>query len=300
MIQECLDRDHFCDYKGGLKSDMAGNEAEAGQDPESMASLAALKAAKKELRTLMKQKLSNISAESMNTQSRAHLSQHLNNVAKLNPGNAILKSVTNFKPYQEARRIGVYLSMPTGEVQTDAIVRHALETGKKVFVPYLYKSKSPSPDTPRSVMDMVNLHSLPDHDSLKRDNWGIPTIAADSVDQREHILENSTKESQGLDMILMPGVAFDIDPKTSFVRRLGHGKGFYDYFLHRYRESHGSQVEDPSTSPGTDVLLYGLALEEQFLKSNTSPSVPVGEHDSLLHGLVVGDGELLEGPLKRE
>jgi 5-formyltetrahydrofolate cyclo-ligase len=224
----------------------------------------------------------------------------LNNVAKLRPGDAISKSVINLKPYQDAKRIGIYLSMPTGEVQTDAIVRHALQTGKKVFVPYLHKSKSPSPDTPPSVMDMVDLRSLLDYDSLKRDNWGIPTIGADSVGQREHMLENSTEERQGLDMILMPGVAFDIDPKTGFVRRLGHGKGFYDYFLHRYRGSHGSQVEDPSTSPGTDVLLYGLALEEQFLKSNTSPSVPVGEHDSLLHGLVVGDGELLEGPLKRE
>jgi 5-formyltetrahydrofolate cyclo-ligase len=44
--------------------------------------------------------------------------------------------------------------------------------------------------------------------------------------------------------------------------------------------------------------LYGLALEEQYLKANSDPSIPVGEHDSLLHGLVVGDGELVDGPLK--
>jgi 5-formyltetrahydrofolate cyclo-ligase len=204
----------------------------------------------------------------------------------------------SFRPYQEATRVGIYLSMPSGEIQTDAIVRHALESGKKVFVPYLHKAKSPSPDTPRSVMDMVDLRSLSQYDSLKRDSWGIPTIGADTVDQREQILEMSTKESEGLDMILMPGVAFDIDLTTGFVRRLGHGKGFYDYFLHRYRESRGSRVEKPSTSPGSDVLLFGLALEEQYLKANSGSSVPVGEHDSLLHGLVVGDGKLVEGPLK--
>jgi hypothetical protein len=51
--------------KGVLKSDMAGDEVEGGQDTESMASLVALKAAKKELRTLMKQKLSSIVAESV-------------------------------------------------------------------------------------------------------------------------------------------------------------------------------------------------------------------------------------------
>jgi 5-formyltetrahydrofolate cyclo-ligase len=149
-------------------------------------------------------------------------------------------------------------------------------------------------------MDMVDLRSLYDYDSLQRDSWGIPTIGTDSVEQREHILKNSTKECEGLDMILMPGVAFDIDPKTGFVRRLGHGKGFYDYFLHRYRESHGAQVEGPSTSPGTDVLLYGLALEEQFLKPNTGFSVPVGDHDSVLHGLVVGEGDILQGRLQRD
>lgn len=190
--------------------------------------------------------------------------------------------------------------MPTGEVQTDAIVRHALESGKKVFVPYLHKAKAPSPDTPRSVMNMVDLRSLSDYDSLKRDSWGIPTIGADTVDQREHILENSIKENEGLDMILMPGVAFDIDPETGFVRRLGHGKGFYDFFLHRYRESRESHMGRPTTGPGTNVLLYGLALWEQYLTPNTGFSVPVGEHDSLLHGLVVGDGTLLEGPINGE
>jgi 5-formyltetrahydrofolate cyclo-ligase len=190
--------------------------------------------------------------------------------------------------------------MPAGEVQTDAIVRHALESGKKVFVPYLHKTENPLPDTPRSVMDMVDLRSLSDYDSLKRDSWGIPTIGADTAGEREHILENVTKESKRLDMILMPGVAFDIDPTTGFVRRLGHGKGFYDFFLHRYRNIQESRGNEPSISAGIDVSLYGLALEEQFLKPSTGVSVPVGEHDSLLHGLVVGDGNLLEGPVKRE
>lgn len=188
--------------------------------------------------------------------------------------------------------------MPNGEIQTDAIVRHALQSGKKVFVPYLHKLQSPPLGTPRSVMDMVDLCSLSDYETLQRDSWGIPTINSDTVHQREHILENSTKGSGGLDMIFMPGVAFDIDPNTGFVRRLGHGKGFYDYFLHRYRESQGSHLKEPSTDPGTGVLLYGLALGAQFLEVNAGSAVPTGEHDSLLHGLFVGDGALVEGPLK--
>lgn len=184
--------------------------------------------------------------------------------------------------------------MPTGEVQTDAIVRHALSAGKQVFVPYLHKVQNPIPDTPRSVMDMVDLRSLSDYESLEPDSWGIPTIKGETVDQREHILEGA-KKTEALDLILMPGVAFQTDESTGYVKRLGHGKGFYDYFLHRYRESKESEVKEPSKNPGTDVLLYGLALKEQLLEA-ASEDVPIGEHDSLLHGLAIGDGKLVDEP----
>jgi 5-formyltetrahydrofolate cyclo-ligase len=49
--------------------------------------------------------------------------------------------------------------------------------------------------------------------------------------------------------------------------------------------------------PETDALLYGLALSEQFLESDVGPSVPVGEHDNPLHGLFVGNGKILDGPI---
>lgn len=187
--------------------------------------------------------------------------------------------------------------MPTGEIQTDAIVRHALSTGKKVFVPYLFKPSNPPADTPKSLMDMVDLRSLSDYDSLKRDSWGIPTIGSDTVDEREHVLST---QSEPLDMILMPGVAFDVDHKSGFIRRMGHGKGFYDYFLHRYMQSRGSRIDKRVEGPRTDALLYGLALEEQFLESDAEPSVPVGEHDNLLHGLFVGNGKIVQGPVAGE
>lgn len=223
---------------------------------QDMAASAALKAAKKELRTLMKKKLSAIPQESINAQSLT-----------------VCRKLTALEPYQSAQRIGVYLSMPSGEVQTDAIVRHALQAEKQIFVPYLYKTVNPPPNTPRSVMDMVHLRSLKEYEMLERDNWGIPTINAESVAERQPILGENGK----LDLILMPGVAFSQGPK---VKRLGHGKGFYDYFLHRYMQLHGSE------GPGTDVLLYGLALEEQLVAD-----VPVGEHDHFMHGLLVGGAE---------
>lgn len=184
--------------------------------------------------------------------------------------------------------------MPRGELQTEAIVRHALGAGKQVFVPYIHRSTSESPDTPVSIMDMVDLQSLADYDSLKRDSWGIPSISRDTIDEREHILGDATKQGSRLDMILVPGVAFDQVPETGSIRRLGHGKGFYDFFLYQYLNRGGSLGKENALNPGIGALLYGLALEEQFLPSESGQTVPVGEQDYLLHGLVMGDGQIIE------
>ncbi len=62
--------------EGDLNPDMARNELEEARSSQSMASLTAVKAAKKELRTLMKQKVSNVSAESVKHQSKSiHLKE---------------------------------------------------------------------------------------------------------------------------------------------------------------------------------------------------------------------------------
>jgi len=188
--------------------------------------------------------------------------------------------------------------MPSGEIQTDAIVRDALALGKRVYVPYLEKSRElSSPNMPKSVMDMLEVLSLSDYDSLKRDSWGIPSIDPETVHERARILPGCSS----LDLIMVPGVAFCIDPSSNLIRRLGHGKGFYDYFLHRYRERYRSREDDSLMGSETDVLLYGLALEEQFLPlSHNEPLVPTGEHDSLIHGLFVGNGKVIEGPFSKK
>ncbi|KAI0999489.1 hypothetical protein K3495_g8707 [Podosphaera aphanis] len=237
-----------------------------------------LSAAKQQLRSSMKAKLAALSPESINLQSHR-----------------IAQTVTNSLQFQIAQRIGIYLSMPCGEVQTDAIVRNALQSGKQVFVPYLVRTAAKeSTSTPSIVMEMVHLISLLDYESLKRDRWGIPTIADDTAHQREWVLQSSS--SAPLDMILVPGVAFELDSKTRYIKRLGHGKGFYDHFLDQYKTKFLSDTSDDSTNP--KPLLYGLALEEQYLANENDSSVPTGEHDCLLHGLIVGSGKLIHAPLE--
>lgn len=195
----------------------------------------------------------------------------------------------------DAQKIAVYLSMPGGEIQTDSIVRHALSSGKQVFVPYLHKSGLASSDGPGRLMDMVSLKDIEDYESLSRDKWGIPSVDPATVNERKRSvgeLEGDPSDDASLDLILLPGVAFDTDPTSGAVRRLGHGKGFYDYFLHRYALA-ASEAEKASNGRPA-VLLYALALREQFLSPSLDEPVPVGPHDQPIDGVFLGDGDIIK------
>lgn len=129
--------------------------------------------------------------------------------------------------------------MPSGEISTDDIVKQALVQGKKIFVPYIRKPSESS--ISHTYMEMFALHSQDDVETLQRDAWGIPTLSKATLQDRENALggfgpsrgdglgDNDLVE--GLDLILLPGIAFDHQGG-----RLGHGKGFYDHFLQTYWE----------------------------------------------------------------
>jgi 5-formyltetrahydrofolate cyclo-ligase len=131
--------------------------------------------------------------------------------------------------------------MPTGEISTTCIVKDALAQGKSVFIPYTYNPSKKREGQPKSIMDMVELHSLNDFETLESDKWNIPTPSKESLSSRANSFggkglsdgeDTEPTGEAGLDLIVMPGMAFD----SSF-GRLGHGKGFYDYFLRRSQTS---------------------------------------------------------------
>ena len=171
----------------------------------------------------------------------------------------IQKQLLAMPEYQRAKNINIYLSMPGGEASTRSIVEDALRQGKKVFVPYLYKDQLPGNSKPTSVMDMVSLHSEADYNALRVDKWGIPTPDEASLHRRTRVLGDQGKahvsaanESKHLDMMVMPGVAFDHQ-----LRRLGHGKGFYDFFLHRYQQSIEAKSIDGSCAEQVGMPYLG-------------------------------------------
>ena len=166
--------------------------------------------------------------------------------------------------------------MPKGEVITRAIIHDAFRQGKQIFAPYICNNNLHVRPKSRAAMNMVSLHSKSDYEALEPDAWGIPTIAEDSITKRIRILENlgysTGSVSQGivireensksrsieygkLDLIVMPGVAFDRD-----LGRLGHGKGFYDKFLQCYHESKPFLLEEEVKMPflGACQSLYTI------------------------------------------
>jgi 5-formyltetrahydrofolate cyclo-ligase len=116
----------------------------------------------------------------------------------------IVKALTAFPLLSKSRFIMSY--MPYGnEVDIMPLNRRLLDEGKALCVPRVLNG---------SQMDAVQVTSL-DKDFVKN-GFGIlePRKEAEPADIRK------------IDLILVPGVAFDL-----LGNRLGHGKGFYDRFL---------------------------------------------------------------------
>lgn len=141
------------------------------------------------------------------------------------------EKVLQLPEYQNAKSISIFLSMPKREISTTALVEDALHRGKKVFIPYIHAAESGSNS---KVMDMLRISDEQDLHSLQPDNWGIPSLPDESIDRRENalggsgILQSASLTKVELDLIFMPGMAFD-----SSNNRLGHGRGFYDKYLSR-------------------------------------------------------------------
>ncbi|GAA5899321.1 5-formyltetrahydrofolate cyclo-ligase [Sporobolomyces salmoneus] len=171
--------------------------------------------------------------------------------------------------YVSAKNISCYLSLPVGEVQTDQIIRHALANDKRVFVPYC-------PIEDKTTMKMLRLKGVDHFEGLKENRWGIRELDPKEVDSLE---DAEDAISGGLDLILVPGLAFDTKR-----RRLGHGRGYYDRYITNCLD-YPARFEKPP--PRT----VALALQEQMVKEGEE--IPTNEWDRLPDMLLTPKGEVL-------
>ncbi|XP_010787017.1 5-formyltetrahydrofolate cyclo-ligase [Notothenia coriiceps] len=191
--------------------------------------MAALRAAKQALRKEIKRRVAALSDEEKRRQS-----------------SVLSKQLFRHPKYVSCKRIAVFLSMHD-EVRTEEIIRDVFQCGKSCFIPR-YESSS-------NHMDMLQLRSLQDMETLPLTAWNIQQPAAEDSSREEAL------SAGGLDLILMPGLGFD-----SLGKRLGRGKGFYDTYLERC-------MKHPKGKPYT----IALAFKEQLL-----PEIPVDDNDVLI------------------
>ncbi|KRY18508.1 Proteasome subunit alpha type-7 [Trichinella patagoniensis] len=183
---------------------------------------------KQNLRKKLKQTLQNLGEEEKARQSRA-----------------VFRKLLNFPVYCMSKRISTFVSM-RNEIDTKPIIEHIFTSGKECFVPCF--------ESGNNRMEMVRLRDMEDFFNMQETCWGIKQPC--NPDGRENCFN-----SDGLDLIIVPGVAFTVDGK-----RLGHGKGYYDNYLARYFAKF-------SHRPHT----IGIAFAEQIVSD-----LPVESHDHVL------------------
>lgn len=115
----------------------------------------------------------------------------------------IQRAVMKFPEWAAARRVCVYLALPT-EVQTRRILAACWKTGKQVLVP-AYRKKVLRYDLARLRPD----------DPVKAGHWAVPEPA-----------RPRWAASARMDLVVTPGLAFDRSGG-----RVGHGGGHYDRLL---------------------------------------------------------------------
>lgn len=142
----------------------------------------------------------------------------------------IQKKLFRTAVFKKAKRIMFYISFG-GEVNTERMIKKTQDLGKTVAVPVCTKNNSIRPCL------------LLKNSRLIKGRYGIYEPAIKRFIRR-----------QDLDLVITPGVAFD---KKG--RRLGRGKGCYDYFLKRL----------PKRIPA-----LGLAFDFQIL-----PIIPATKRD---------------------
>ncbi|KAJ3015326.1 hypothetical protein HKX48_004665 [Thoreauomyces humboldtii] len=202
----------------------------------------ALRAVKNAMRKGMRAKLAKLSSEQVQQETKA-----------------VLQRLFSMQEYKQSRSVSVYISMPTGEICTAEIIRDILASNKSCYIPRCNGD----------VMDMVRLSSWEDYQALPHNRWRIPEPPLDEI--RENALDR-----EGLDLIIVPGLAFD---RAGW--RLGHGKGYYDKYFAKLAEwSAMGNRRLPTT--------VALALSAQIVDE----PVPREDFDQKPQFLLTPDGSL--------
>lgn len=152
--------------------------------------------------------------------------------------------------YAAAKTVMFYVDV-RDEVRTRHALPQALQSGKRIVIPYCVDG----------LLELFHLESM---DEL---SVGMYKILEPKTELRDVAVKRL--QPQDLDLIMVPGVAFDRNGG-----RTGHGKGYYDKLLEHARP---------------DAPLIALAFECQLF-----PEIPCESHDIYMDK-VVTEADVYQG-----
>ena len=149
--------------------------------------------------------------------------------------------------FVNAETLHIYLSSFRSEVNTFSIIKRFIDKGGKVTVPVVINQKT-------FKLGHIELKSI---DSLKKSSLNI-------WEPENRI----TKDPSSADIIIVPGVVFDIDGN-----RLGSGKGYYDRFLSSINKTkvalaYEFQILDSIPVKKTDIPVDIIISESRIIRSS--------------------------------
>ena len=160
--------------------------------------------------------------------------------------------LTEQEEFNKLSVVCIYLSMPQ-EVQTFSIIKYLLEKQKTVYIPKIIGKK-------HTDMVMYRLQNYEEIESFPKNKWGIPEPPIADL-----LTINKDEYFNTIDGIIVPAVAFDKN-----CGRVGHGKGYYDYFIDSINNSNSRNGRKPPVT-------IGVGFDEQIYDE-----VPMDENDQIL------------------
>lgn len=165
--------------------------------------------------------------------------------------------------YKKATCIAFYLHMDSAELQTDKMITNAFSDNKCVFLPQIIP-----------VEGQVRQHAKQKMHLCMRNSPNIDHILSLEPKGKYKLREPESGtdcfEVGGLDMIVLPGVAF-----TTKGERLGHGMGYYDSFILEHEKHTGRRP-----------ALVAVGFKEQIVEE-----LPFEPHDQIVD-VVIAAGEV--------
>lgn len=177
--------------------------------------------------------------------------------------------ISELDVFKSANSIGIYMHMDN-EMETNHLINLAFNNNKTIYLPRIEKlntfddyQRFPSQ---RQCLHFLNVKSMMEVDEL-------PARGKYSIREPDYLQERGNDllfTDNKLDLMFLPAVAY-----TKQGSRLGHGLGFYDDFIKRYRKQYG---ETP--------ILVGIGLPEQLVEDG---EIEMEEHDEPLDYVILGN-----------